>query len=186
MNQVSEQPVEPKVVVQEFAQSFRQMTIKSGDKNGPTKKKEPRLLYIGVDMDLSKIETLINSIRGFNPTRFDSLKKRKEFHVTLLYVGGKPNQHTDEFTKYLNKPCTVVVDGYGLTDDACCFSVKEITCENEIVPCYTTKMHITIALADGISPAASVNAILGDNLVYAFDDCTQTEVSINGVIKEYK
>jgi hypothetical protein len=146
-------------------------------KDKPAKNKID-LLYIGVT--LSDIEGIVDKIP------IGSLTKKKEYHITLLYVGRKEHPDIAQFSQFLNKECTVICDGFGLTTDACCLSVKSVICEGQIVPSFTKQLHVTIALADGVKPASSVDAILGDNPIYPFENTDENgEIIINGFIREY-
>ena len=107
-------------------------------------------------------------------------KLNNEFHITVLYTGGKEDKHCDELQKYLDMKFKVSIDKIGVNDSFICIGVS-VPID---LPYYGNDVkHITIGLnnfdkSKKVFPKDSFKALLDDN-VKDNDD----KFDVDGILK---
>lgn len=129
-------------------------------------------------------------------SRNDLLKKNKEIHTTLLFVGAKYTPFEEKYMSLENEPATVIVDAYGISDCAMALRVKTIVCnsivlvDDGIIQQYTenepyshvSKQHITLALKKGTAPKDSVLTLDNPDGVILLDK----PMELVGIVRCYR
>jgi hypothetical protein len=133
-------------------------------------------LFWGVMLQTSLFERF-SDILTDNP----DLVPNTELHSTLVFIGRKVNdQREEKYDGIKNKRCQIVIDRYGLSDDALCLGVKTIrfeSCEN--VPSDSICQHITMALRQGTYAKDSYLALNTNSVTL------DKEIVLAGVITRY-
>lgn len=148
----------------------------------PTKqapqKKPMQTLYWAIKLDLAAVLETVEHVFETSP----QLVANQEVHSTLLFVGRKPNADEEKLLPYNNKCCKIMVDGYGLSDNALCLRVASMLFNDTLdpVPSFqTVTQHVTVALSKGTKAVDSVKAM--SNMFVHF----VSPVSLDGVITRY-
>jgi hypothetical protein len=153
-----------------------------------------KVLYYEVVFGEDSYATILNKVVNYtkkthnveqNTISFDdtTLHLNKEFHITMLYTGGKKDEKADQLIPHLDKEVEVSITRIGINDKFICLGV---TMDNSI-PYHGNKvMHITVAMNRALKVQAkdSYTALLegGDNgEIIVLDD----SIKVNGVIKEH-
>lgn len=135
-------------------------------------------LYWAINLDLKQVLESVEHVFETSP----QLVPNKEVHTTLLFVGRKENSNEQELLVHKDKQCTIIVDAYGLSNDALCLRVSSMVFSDtkEPVPSFqTVTQHVTVALAKGVKAVDSVKAL--NNMTVGF----VSPVTFNGVLKQY-
>lgn len=124
--------------------------------------------YWGVSLSESILESndTIAQLLILNP----QLKPLKKIHSTLLFVGKKVDPTEEIFKDLVDKECTLTVDAVGYSENAMALSVRSITYDNDQpMPTYAVKQHITLALKAGTKAFESVKTLQGEGTVVDLD-----------------
>ena len=94
-----------------------------------------------------------------------------EFHITTLYIGGRPHEKSEEFESQLNKNVKVSINEIGISNKFITIGVESIKYEDDTDVLYFGNFikHITIALnksGQRVFPKDSYTA-LSDGELYA-------------------
>lgn len=102
----------------------------------------------------------------FEEDEIEQYKLNEHFHSTLLYVGGKENDHINELLPFDGAKCTIIVNSIAKSDDFIVLGVLSIICEDgSDLPYFGNPIkHITIGLnkTKKLSPVNSPTAFTAD------------------------
>lgn len=145
-------------------------------------KKKFLTMYWGIELSTELFNNdVIKSIFESNP----NLVPLKKIHSTLLFVGKREGvEEEKDFIPLESKQCKLIIDAYGVSEDALALRVKSITYETEDgetkMPAYPNKQqHITMGLRVGIPAKDSVLTLLDDKNITPFD------IELTGTVKRY-
>jgi hypothetical protein len=127
-----------------------------------------KILYFSVVVrDTVFIHLLLKQL--FEDDEIKEYKLNEHFHCTLLYVGGKENDHINELLPFNGAKCTIIINSIAKSDDFIVLAVSSIIDENGYdLPYFGNPIkHITIGLkkTKKLSPVNSPSAF---NLKDAF------------------
>lgn len=113
-------------------------------------KPKKKILYysLKIDEDLSKLPLFKtdNIVEHFNEEKFNF---NKEFHITVLYTGGKSNENSLILDDLLDKTYNIHVDRIAISKNYVTFGVCLIQNENNLldIPYFGNEIkHITLAI----------------------------------------
>ena len=108
-------------------------------------------------------------------------KLNNEFHITVLYTGGKEDKHCDELQKYLDMNFKVSIDKIGVNDSFICIGVS-VPID---LPYYGNEVkHITVGLNNfdkKVYPKDSFKALRYDNETTVTDN--DDKFDVDGILK---
>ena len=149
---------------------------KGGKKSSGSAGSEPKLLYIAVVLNAEQIAAIIAG------QELSEYIVNQEFHITLLYIGGREDVRVADFVDLVGKECTVLIDKIALSDKYCTLGVSSIQINEITIPYFGNPIkHVTIARKDGFKPVDSPSSFT-DGVVTVFDKPEQ----LIGIIKDIK
>jgi len=112
-------------------------------------------------------------------------KLNNEFHITVLFTGGKEDEHCDELQKFLDMKFKVSIVKIGVNDSFICIGVS-VTVD---LPYYGNDVkHITVGLnnfdkSKKVFPKDSFKALMDDNVI-TNDDEFNVDGILNVILKK--
>jgi hypothetical protein len=135
----------------------------------------------------------------------------KSIHSTLVYIGKKKSDRRDDkYRSFEGIECIVIIDRYGLSENALALGVQSINISSstigvqtisvsksvneyantslnnmhtKIVPTDAVCQHVTMALKSGINAKDSVQTLLDEKTVHYFDN--DNKITLKGIVKRY-
>ena len=175
---MSNKTQEPKAAESQESKATETQEPKAAEVKLTKKERKYLTMYWAVELDNGVFDNEeIKKILDEHP----SLIKLGKIHSTLLFVGKKINKDEEIFLSFAEKECCVTIDSFGYSDDAMALNIKSIICDDNVVPSFATRQHVTMALKEGVAAKDSVNTLLGDGTVKLLS----TNITITGNVKRY-
>lgn len=116
-----------------------------------------------------------------NTISFDdtTLHLNEEFHITMLYTGGKKDERADQIIPYLDQEVEVSIDRIGINEKFICLGVTM----DDSTPYHGNKvMHITVAMNRVLKVQAKDSyTALAEGEIIVLDQ----PIKVKGFIKEH-
>jgi hypothetical protein len=126
-------------------------------------------LILDLILKMTKTTDTYDSVKNTVTYDGNTITLNEEFHITVLYTGGKPHEKAATLTEHLGKTVPITINKIGITNKFICAGV---TIGGDIPYYGNDHQHITIGLNKEVKkgekkvfPKDSYTALLADNAI---------------------